>query len=176
MRSALIILAFLVAAPATAQDFDCERTELSNGFRLVCATNDQDAAPAADAHIEMVDVQRYVTLIDGDVWLKFRVRALRDVSPFRLTARLSNSLDSTTCTEDIPALEAGNTSPEATIIPEYCPGGRSVLWETVRFLPPVGVTCTNCGNPPVSRFLPPLISDRQELDAIINDMILREAR
>lgn len=172
-----LTLALLISTPAFAQDFDCSRTEMSNGFRLECITDsegDSTPVPVSGADIEARDVQRYVAY-GGDIWAKFHVHGLRNVSAFTMRVVLSNSVDSITCTEDIPALPQGTTSPEALIIPPYfCTPSREIVWDSIRFEPPTGITCSNCGNPPVRRAFPPVASDRREMDAIINDLIFRE--
>lgn len=130
--------------------------------------------PTRPADYEIVNVRRYLSVIDNADWLRFDWRALVSAGRFELTVRFRQGAFFSECTETWFGPTAGQQEGELSI-PDVC--GTDDQWSSVTIQPADGRTCRGCGTfarsaLPAGRSFVPAVADPEEIPSVIEEATL----
>ena len=143
------------------------------GLQVLC-DGDGDPPPRVDYDYEIVNVRRYLSVIDVADWLKFDWRALKAARRFEVEVTFQQGAFHSACTEYFFDPVRGQQEGETTI-PSVC--GTDDQWSSVTISPRLGHRCRGCGTYrrtrlPSGRTLQPDSADPTEVQAFIDEIVL----
>ena len=126
-------------------EFSCVEENLSvvsSSTPTPTPTPTTTTTPTPSADYEIVNVRRYLSVINTADWLKFTWRAHTAATSFAVTVQFQQGAFFSSCTEYLFNPVVGQQEDELTI-PSVC--GTDEQWSSVTIQPADGRTCDGCG-------------------------------
>ena len=169
------ILGFMATGTASAQKFECQRSNQGRNFTLNCTrVGSTPPAPTGGFDIGIQDIRRYTALSQPAQWLKFNIRGYKNLTG-RITINTRFHLVGGTFvdgSERITGIQRGQLK-DALVIPSIY--GANKRWTAVTFSVSGNLRCKDCrrhsaASITVSRNLTPgATDDPVELSHIVDE-------